>query len=67
MCEQSLCDKLLISLEESSIIIMENASYHIRLSEKTLKTSSETDEMKNWLKKTNLINTMMFHKFVKKH
>lgn len=53
---------VLKSLEEPSIIILDNASYHSRVSEKIPNNSSNKDEMRNWLNIRKIKNDHIFLK-----
>lgn len=51
--EKWLSECLLPKLEEPSIIILDNASYHSRILDKTPTKSSKKEEMKEWLQHKN--------------
>lgn len=52
--EKWLRDELLPKLEEPSIIILDNASYHSRLFQRAPTSSSKKEDMKAWLRENNV-------------
>nr|XP_015840131.1 PREDICTED: uncharacterized protein LOC103314336 [Tribolium castaneum] len=54
--EKWLLEKLLPSLENPTIIVLDNASYHSRVEERQPSTSWKKDEIKTWLEEKKIVH-----------